>query len=704
MENLPLIAMACAAMSDAVAHDRLTNAAWPWPVSPTAKLAVLVAAVLGAPSLASAEGAADPQLACPEGAASVPPPRFSMRSGFHDTPFHLTISALHDTPIFYTLDGSLPDVTDTSGATSRYRGPIAITDRTGTAHRLADIDTTSVGRTPFFDDPARAEDFQMPDLSDTVLEQATVIRARTPCSATASASYFIGSDRVRDGLPVLSLVTDPDGLMDHDDGIYVAGRLLEDSVQSPDFDPDDWIISNYSQRGRDWERRVGFDFCAPGGECIYSRDAGVRVHGRYSRSFPQKSLRLYARNDYGDRRFRANFFFNDTPTPLGHRRLILRNSGNDNPHMMLADGFLQSLMTGLIADTQAYQPVVVFINGEYWGIQNIRERYDRHYLELVHGADPDEVELLNNSGSTDGQPPDLVDAWHQTLEDVSRLRPDDPRFAEQADARLDIGSFLDFIIAHVFVGNADWVSNNVRWWRAPKQSETPVAGVHDNRWRWLISDFDQWGGGVGDPAFDNFAHRLAPTDDPHVRDGFPFLFHRIMSNDALRARFLNRFADLMNSTLHPDVTLQRLDGAVARIAPEIPRHLARWRPDREIEHWHADTDRLARFLRARPAHQFDQLVEAFSLAGTGKVSIATPEAARGTVRVNTISLPDRAHGSADKWRGRYFLDVPVTVEARAAKGYRFAGWTGLETDADTPVITVFPDAQPVTLRPQFLAE
>ena len=691
-------------MSDAVAKNGFPKAALSRRCSPAARLALLVATLLVAPSIASADNAAEPRLACPEGAASVPPPRFSMRSGFHDAPFHLTISALHDAPIFYTLDGSVPDVTDTSGATSRYQGPIEITDRTGTAHRLAGIDTTSVGRTPFFDDPARAEDFQMPDLSDRVLEQATVIRARTPCSDTATASYFIGADKVRDGLPVLSLVTDPDGLMDHDDGIYVAGRLLDESVQSPDFDPDDWIISNYSQRGRDWERRVGFDFCAPGGECIYSRDAGVRVHGRYSRSFPQKSLRLYARNDYGDRRFRANFFYGHSPAPLGHRRLILRNSGNDNPHMMMADGFLQSLMTGLIADTQAYQPVVVFINGEYWGIQNIRERYDRHYLELVHGADPDDVEFLNNSGSTDGQPSDLVAAWYQTLEDIGQHDPDDPRFEELAEAQLDVGSFFDFIIAHVFVGNADWVSNNVRWWRAPKRSETPVAGVQDGRWRWLISDFDQWGGGVGDPAFDNFANRLAPTNDPRYRDGFPFLFHRIISNDALRARFLNRFADLMNTALHPDVTLDRLDDAIARIAPEIPRHLARWRPERQAERWRADTERLARFLRDRPAYQRDQLVAAFSLAGIGQIKVATTEAARGTVRINTISVPDRAQGSAEIWRGTYFLDIPVTVEARPAKGYRFAGWAGLDSDTDQPVITVLPEPEPITLRARFLAE
>ncbi len=666
--------------------------------------ALLASALSITPSPAAADAAAPATRACPDGAAHVPPPRFSRRSGFHDAPFDLTISAVGDGPVYYTLDGSIPDADDPAGATSRYRAPIPIIDRTGTSHRLAGIDTTSVGRTPFFDVNDRAADFMMPDLSGRVLEQATVVRARTPCSETATATYFIGADRRRARLPVLSLATDPAGLMDHDDGIYVAGRLLEESVQSPDFHPDAWIISNYSQRGRDRERRVALNFCAPGGACIYSRDAGIRIHGRYSRSFPQKSLRLYARNAYGDRRFRADFFFGQTPVPPGHRRLILRNSGQDNPQTMLADGVLQSLMHDLVADTQAYQPAVVFLNGEYWGIHNLRERYDRHYLELVHGADPDDVDLLNNSGSTGGMPTDLVAAWRQTLEHIWHLDPDDPDFVHEVRAQLDIGSFFDFIIAHVFVGNADWVSNNVRWWRAPKRSDAPAAGVQDGRWRWLISDFDEWGGGVGDPEFDNFAHRLAPTDDSFYRDGFPFLFHRLVSNDALRARFLNRFADLLNTSLHPETTLRKLDAAAARIAPEIPAHLARWRPERTLEDWQADIARLAGFLRARPAIQRDQLVAAFAPAGTGQIGVATSPAARGAIRVNTVTLPARGAGDPDTWRGTYFLGVPVTVTAEPAAGYRFAGWAGLREGADAPEITIAPAPEPVTLRARFVPE
>jgi hypothetical protein len=108
---------------------------------------------------------------------------------------------------------------------------------------------------------------------------------------------------------------------------------------------------------------------------------GARIHGGYSRVFPQKSFRLYADHDYDEnKKFKYDLFPNQAYDINGEHidsfsRLILRGGGNDFFGVMFRDEVIQSLVSHLNIPTQAYRPSVVFLNGEYWGIYNIRERY-----------------------------------------------------------------------------------------------------------------------------------------------------------------------------------------------------------------------------------------------------------------------------------------------------------------------------------------
>jgi hypothetical protein len=634
-------------------------------------------------------------------------PTFSTTSGFHDEPFDLEIVAADpDATMIYTVDGSYPDLDGNAEHTFVYDGPIRIEDRTGPP-TLATIDTMVT-------DPAMdywASRFT-PDLEEHVLEQGTVVRARSVYGAASAAVFFVGEDRVRPDLPVISLAMDPAYLFDHETGIYVPGRTFEDYRNSDAFDPDArWNIpTNYNQRGREWERphtsdlrrAVVFEYCRPGGECVHQQSVGVRVHGQFSRVFPQKSLRLYARNDYGDRRFHAPLFGDDGP--VGHRRLLLRNGGNNNQRMIFRDAFLQSLMTHFHADTQAYEPAVLFVNGEYWGIHNLRERYDQHYLEVVHGADPDAVEILDNtSGPLQGNTADAEDAWQELLAELAEHDPGSDRFVEHVEHAIDVDNLFDYLAGHIFVGNGDWVSNNVRMWREPGGPDQPGYGPRDGRWRWLISDFDQQGGAVGrnDVEFDLFTDRLAASDDPGDRDGFPFLFARMMADDGLRERFVTRFADHLNTSFLAERTVERLDELTARLADELVRHVDRWQY-RPMDERAEDVERLAEFLRERPDAQRRHLADRFDLDGTARLRVVHDETA-GTVTVNTLTLERDTPGVTEPgdWEGTYFQDVPVTVTAIPADGYRFVRWDGLPpTQAADPAVEVMLD-DALTLEPVF---
>ena len=633
-------------------------------------------------------------------------PSLSMDGGFYDDAIEVTItSPLEDATILYTLDGSFPDIERNPDRTMVYESPLVVEDRSGEPPDISTIDTTASEHPHVADRPGR---FGMPDLTDVDLPRATVLRARTPYGAEASAVYLVGPTHRRDALPVVSLTRDPDHLFDHDTGILVAGATYEMWRDSDDHDPDaNWRIpTNYNQRGRVWERpaqealwnSVILDLCEPDDGCVHQQQVGIRTHGGFSRTLPQKSLRVYARNDYGERRI-------DHPTfgeghPQGHRRLLLRNSGNDNGQLMYADGFLQSIFRDLRADTQAYRPAVLYINGEYWGIQNLRERYDRHYLEVVHGADPDEVQILDNtSGPLEGGAhPEAADEWVAFVENLHGHPVDTADLRDVVEATIDVDSFFDFLIATVFVGNADSISNNVRLWREPNGPDRIGEGVRDGRWRWLLNDFDQAGGSVGswDPEFDLLAGRLAERQDPTYRDGFPHLFTLLMEDPTLRERFLNRFADLLNTDLAPERTVRLQEELIDLLRDEIPAHADRWL-EPMADQWDRRNASLRAFLEERPDHQRRQLVERFGLRGTADVTvIADPQG--GDVRVNSVQVP--IGSDEPTWTGAYFLDVPMSLEAVPADGYRFVGWEGPDGHHDDRHLQVTPQVG-LTLRAHF---
>lgn len=610
-------------------------------------------------------------------------PIFSVGSGFYDQPFSVEITApATDLPILYTLDGSYPDPVENAARTHLYHGPLTVDETTGADRddpALSSIDPTIPGLFEDWSPPAGP------------VQTATVLRARPVDGAETVATYLVGPQLRRATLAVVSLVADPAYLFDHETGIYVPGRLAEEHLADPSADHDlGWRTpANYAQRGREWERpstedhrgEVWLEHCPPSGPCR-QQPIGVRIHGTSSRAQPHKSLRLYARGDDGAATFSAPLLGPDGVTD--HQRLLLRASGNDWDGLLLADAFLQGLMGTLAVDTQASEPVVVFLNGEYWGVHNVRERYDAAYLQRVHGVDGSAVVLLDQWLEVTAGPPDADRPFRALLSAAADAVPGDPVLRARIEREVDVDSFLDHVIAHVFVANEDWPNNNVRLWRDPTGSGDPGEGVRDGRWRWMIMDLDQMGGTRGryDPSHDPFTRRLRPSDDPDFERGYPLLFHRLLAYDDLRERFANRFADLLNTSFAPEHTLPELARAAARLRPELPLHRARWWPDEDEGRWETELAQFEAFLGERPARQREQLAALLGVDGTATLTVTT-DAAAGRLRVNSIEVAPETPGltRADRFEGVYLTDVAITITATSQPGARFLGWEGLPDGA-----------------------
>ena len=638
-------------------------------------------------------------------------PSFSASTGFYDESFELELIAHSDGAVlYYTLDGSYPDPDSNPDATRVYDGPLRIENRTSEPNSISRIRTsTHIHRL--------LEEAGTRELQPTGrVQKATVVRARSERSAERVETFFVGPELRRELLPVVSLSTHPDHLFDPEIGIYVPGRLYDRYVESDEYDPDHGydVPSNYRERGREWERPPADDLrnatvlqmCEPTGDCPINRNVGIRIHGGITRTFPQKSLRLYARNDYGSRVFEYPFF--DDRGPTVQRRLILRNSGNDSRRTMLLDGYVHELIAHLAPDTQAYRPAVVFINGEYWGIHNIRERYDRHYLGITHDVDPEGVWILGPRFEVEEGRPAAAADFRAVVDLLEEQDPASAATLREVSARMDLDSFIDYMIVQIFTSNTDWPNNNVRLWRtidgAHDGGDSPVA---DGRWRWLIFDLDRLGSEVGSNVVDhnNLARVAAPREDPYDWSGIPFIFSRLLENEEFRRAFVLRFSDHLNSTFHPERTVTQLDDMAAVIEAEIPHHVERWPqfiPSQE--RWHANVADLRRFMAERPAVQRDQIAAQFALDGFATIEVET-EIGRGTVRVNELELRPETPGilDAQRWAGQYPIGVPVAVEAVPADGYRFVEWRGIEGEERYDPRLEIEFHEGLTLRPRFVS-
>jgi hypothetical protein len=633
-------------------------------------------------------------------------PTFSAASGFYDDPVELSIEpAVGDAELLYTLDGSYPDLDANPASTLRYDGPLTIADRSSEPDRLTGITTSSW------------IDHQAPLAP---VDKATVVRARTPFGRERVEVFFIGEQHRRE-LPVLHLAADHDHLFDPDGGIYVPGRVYEEYVRSDGFDPEHrWDVpANFMERGRAWERpaeddlrrRIVLHHCdAPDG-CDFAAPVGLRTHGNISRSFPVKTLRVYARRDYGPAELEHPFFGGGDEER--HRRLLLRTSGNDWRGTLLSDGFFQSLVAHLGPETQAYQPAVLYLNGEYWGVHNLRERYDEHYLELTHGVDADDVVVLGRRLEVErGEPSDvdellelfellaaeLADLQERPVREGGRLAPE---VRQRLERQVDVDNLIDYLALELFSGNNDWPGNNVRMWRT--RSEVEGITVADGRWRWMIFDLDQAGGSVQGFAstISLLGRLLDEQEEPAARHGLPTLFQALLADEAYRHRVLTRFADHLNTTFAPHRTIPELDRLGRQLEPEIERHAARWPAFGTAGDWEERMARLRGFLRLRAGQQFVDLDRHLVLGGTYTLGVEPTRG--GRVQVGSIHLGDQTPGvrPGETFTGRYFRDVPVTVTATPEPGYRFLRWDGGPDPATTTSSLVLRGGGDVTLRAVF---
>lgn len=586
------------------------------------------------------------------------PPEFSREGGFYSSPFELDLHHPDpDVTIYYTLDGSEPD--DNS---SQWNQPMEIFDRSDEPNNISTIRTTNVdGSSPLgWIEP------------EEPVKKSTVIRAKAAkpgysASTVQTHTYFVHPDGEQlHELPVFSLVTDSLNLFDHEEGIYVPGARGENG--------EDWA-GNFIFRGIEWERPGSLEFFEEDGSLAMKTDMGYRIHGGHTRRAAQKSLRLYARNDYGSSRFEHQFF-PDQPYDE-FNRLLLRNSGNDWGHTMFRDAMAQMAIRHMNFDTQAYRPSVLYINGEYWGIHNIRERYDKHYLERVYEVDPENIDLLTSWGEV--KEGDTTHIW--SMRDYAENRDlSDSSHYDYMNTLMDIDHYIDYYTAQVYIANNDWPHNNIDYWRLKTEYDPDQPPGKDGRWRWLLYDVDRSFNFVTNAETNMIEWVTAELDMRHEAEWPNLIFRNLLENENFKNAFINRIAGHLNTTFLP----QRLHGIISEmqsvIEPEIDRHILRWGYPYSMEAWldeWAGIEQMRQFADDRPDILREHIRDHFEINSDVQLTVDVSDQNRGYIQVDSISIEPSTPGVSPEpypWEGIYFEDVPLELKAIATPGYRLQHW------------------------------
>ncbi len=595
----------------------------------------------------------------------IPALSFSHPGGFYTESFDLAITTTTDgVSIRYTLDGSLPD-----NQSAMLTNILPIGSRAGTPNNISLIPTNNnnVPGPPYY------EGWQPPagEVLKSHVVRAVAMKENYLSSPVATQNYLVDpAGATRYSLPVFFLNTGRGSLFDPDSGIYFPGNH-----------------NNMFQRGDNWERAMHLSFYEDDGTLAFSDDFGMRLHGGTTRSRPRKSIRVYARNEYGPSWLNYQLFPEKDINRF--KRFLLRNSGNDWDQSVFRDGFMQYLARDLAVETQYYRPSILFINGEYWGIHNIRDRYDEQYILSHYGLEAHEMTVLEKSGTYLYGNPDGQSHYHDMRDFVQHNSPANEANFAHVNTLMDTESFADFQIAQIFIMNTDWPGNNTNFFRRYTNTYLPdeLPG-RDGRWRWMILDTDFGFGldffyvpGVGEgPAHNTLAMALDPSrPDNHWPNPAwsTFLLRSLLNNTEYKHYYINRFADLMNTTFRESHVVAVIDSIEQVLSPVMQEHIDRWRRPVSMAEWHQNVERMRNFGRQRAGFLRQHILNQFGLAGTANVTIIKDAHYMGSVRVNTV-FPDFGR----QWSGVYFRGVPVEIEAIARTGYVFSHWSGTYSSSD----------------------
>lgn len=492
----------------------------------------------------------------------------------------------------------------------------------------------------------------------------TVFRCRTYADGSYPSEEIIRTYvfEQQPSLATVFVTTDPLSMFSADSGLYMTGNSA--SMMDPKYGANFW-----SNR----ELPVYVEMFEPGSPKApaFGVMGDYKISGQYSRAKEKKSFSVTLREEYGNKRLKYPLF-PDYPELKKFKAFSFRNFGNNSGNDYVRDRIGTQMTEGLGVDYQHGRYVVVYYNGKYYGLHDLRERNSEYFYETRYGLDPNDIDLLdasNEAGAGSSTDYKAMIDWLQSNELTNEANYN--KIAEQ----VDVENYMNYMAAEMFVNNGDWPHNNLKKWRVASQK---------SKWKWFLYDVDfGFGAGYNTQNSNVFSYVTNASGTNGMGMGMmpgmgqqgqqtggsisehTILMIRLLGNEGFKKAFINRFCVLLSMNFAADRLVKQIDELQSQVLSEMSRDAEFW--GYNAASFSSNLEKIKSFAQSRQQTIMNEMQQYFSLGSTAQVTLSVQGS--GQILVHNLPL-DQSSMTVN-----FFSDVPVTLTAVPKSGAVFSGWS-----------------------------
>lgn len=350
-------------------------------------------------------------------------------------------------------------------------------------------------------------------------------------------------------------------------------------------------LQNYT-----WDEELEYEAYAElfeDGKEGFTVPCGLKLFGGSTRGMDKKSFSLKFRKKYGLSKLHYQVF--ESRDNSIYNSLVLRSGSQDSEFAMMRDPLMTSLMDGTDIDVQAYKPVILYINGNYWGIYYLREKVDDDFISSHYNVNPIGTNIVRIDGAISKGSRDGYTEIMNYVSSHNMANSDNYNYIKE---KINIDSLITFWVAEVYVANNDII--NCRFFSHPD--------IDNGRWHLIYYDLDY---GMYN-AYHNYYYFMTDIEGMSEFKVPTTLMRNLFRNAEFENRFVEILSNILKNNLSDERILAKIDEIYKIIEPEMPRNQERW--DQSMQTWYNSVNELKDFVAKRRKSLLSQTKAYFGLS------------------------------------------------------------------------------------------